>query len=65
MGTGRAGTGAPAAGPVRGRLGPTLNPPLPSEIMEPGCPDGSSTLPDDVLIVEDDAITRSTSSTRF
>jgi CheY-like chemotaxis protein len=57
MGTGRAlERGAPAAGPVRGRLGSTLNPPLPSEIMEPACPDGSSTLPDDVLIVEDDAI---------
>ena len=24
--------------------------------MEPACPDGSSTLPDDVLVVEDDAI---------
>jgi CheY-like chemotaxis protein len=41
---------------ARGRLGSTHNPPLPSEIMEPACPDGSSTLPDDVLIVEDDAI---------
>src|SRR5260370_40567175 len=28
----------------------------PSEIMEPACPDGSSALPDDGLIVEDDAI---------
>src|SRR5258707_10036513 len=57
MGTGRAPERrAPAAAPVRGRLGSTLNPPLPSEIMEPACPDGSSTLPDDVLIVEDDAI---------
>src|SRR5712675_2115466 len=53
MGTGGA---LPAAAPVRGRLGSKLNPPLPSEIMEPACPDGSSTLPDDVLIVEDDAI---------
>jgi len=35
---------------------PNLNPPLPSEIMEPASPDGNSTLPDDVLIVEDDAI---------
>src|SRR6185369_8684096 len=29
---------------------------LPSEIMEPASPDGTSTLPDDVLVVEDDAI---------
>src|SRR6476659_3373303 len=35
---------------------PNLNPPLPSEIMEPASPDGTTTLPDDVLIVEDDAI---------
>ena len=56
MGTGRARVEG-----VGGRPGPrpaliqsrTL---LPSEIMEPACPDGSSALPDDVLIVEDDAI---------
>jgi DNA-binding NtrC family response regulator len=55
MGTGRDHE-ASAAGPVRGRLGFSPGPSLPSEIMEPACPDGSSTLPHDVLIVEDDAI---------
>ena len=57
MWTGRAlERGAPAAGPVRGVSDQPTTLLLPSEIMEPACPDGSSTLPDDVLIVEDDAI---------
>src|SRR5260370_8098393 len=43
------------AGPIRRCSNLTLDL-RPSEIMEPACPDGSSALPDDVLIVEDDAI---------
>ena len=43
------------AGPVRLCSNLTLDL-RPSEIMEPAFPDGSSALPDDVLIVEDDAI---------
>jgi CheY-like chemotaxis protein len=56
MGTGRAAHRGEPAGPApeAARIHPW--PPLPSEIMEPACPDGSLALPDDVLIVEDDAI---------
>ncbi len=50
--------GTRVAGGRRGPSLPGFKPwaVLPSEIMEPAFPDGSSAVPDDVLIVEDDAI---------